>query len=297
MICQNSKTANVKSLEWTEDLIHAFWDGVSGTAMDGLSFGFSAGPQLVEICRKYIPDNASILDYGSGKGDFLKVLIEEGFRCSSFDVSRERSSLLERLLTNQPNYLGSISGDDEKTFDVVFCNEVLEHIPQDQVDLFTDGLVSRVALNGFLIVTTPNNENLDDSACLCPRCMHTFHRWQHVNSFTIERICDQFEKKNFETVDYFCTDFSSSARALSAWRMLEKSYEKTSSLGNHFLIRLAPQRLIAKLLHLYSEAERRINLAKKAWELIIEPEKIKPKPRELYGSGCSLIYIGRRIAS
>ena len=288
---------NVKKLDWNEKLIHSYWDGISRTAMDRASFGNAAGPELIKICRRYIPKNATILDFGSGSGDFLKILIKEGFNCSSYDISQERSALLEQSLINKVNYLGPISDDDTKSFDVVFCNEVIEHIPETKLDSFTDKLAKLVAPNGILILTTPNNENLDDSLCLCANCMQTFHRWQHLNTFTIQQISERFENRSFKTEDYFLTDFSSNAQALTAWRELQKYNTKVIESDNNCSNGCWIE-LLKKQIQLFRSSIRcRINIAKKAWELILKPEEIKPNPRELYGSGSALIYIGRKISS
>jgi 2-polyprenyl-3-methyl-5-hydroxy-6-metoxy-1,4-benzoquinol methylase len=288
---------DVKKLDWNENLIKSYWDGISKTAMDRVSFGKAAGPELIKICRKYIPENATILDFGSGSGDFLNILIKESFNCSSYDISQERSELLKQSLINKVNYLGAISDDDNKSFDVVFCNEVIEHIPETKLDSFTDKLVTLVAPNGLLILTTPNNENLDDSLCLCANCMHTFHRWQHLNTFTIEQISEKFENRGFKTEDYFLTDFSSNAQALTAWRELKKCNTKVIESDNNCSNSRWIGLLKNKIQLLRSSIRCRINIAKKAWELILKPEEIMPNPRELYGSGSALIYIGRKISS
>jgi 2-polyprenyl-3-methyl-5-hydroxy-6-metoxy-1,4-benzoquinol methylase len=289
--------SNIREFEWNENLIRSFWNEISGTAMDSVSFGKAAGPKLIEICRRYIPENSCILDYGSGSGDFLEILLKEGFVCSSFDISQERNHRLEKLSINYANYLGPIIDFETKKFDVVFCNEVIEHIIPQKLPYFLAKITSLVNPNGILIITTPNNENLDDSMCLCANCIQTFHRWQHMNSFTIEKIKDKLMKYGFMTIDYFLTDFSTNAEALTAWRELTNIKNANINLDNNKYKSGMLEILGKNLKRIILSLNIRIRIARKAWEIVLNPESIKPKPGEVFGNGSALIYVGKRVLS
>ena len=39
-----------------------------------------------------------------------------------------------------------------------------------------------------MLISTPNNENLSIWNVYCPHCKHSFHRWQHVRSWTADLL-------------------------------------------------------------------------------------------------------------
>ena len=57
---------------------------------------------------------------------------------------------------------------------------------------------------GLLIVTTPNNENLELQMSYCPVSNLLFHRWQHVRSFTRATLCELLNRFGYtEIVTHF----------------------------------------------------------------------------------------------
>ena len=61
---------------------------------------------------------------------------------------------------------------------------------------------------GYIVVTTPFNEDLKAHSIYCPFCDAAHHHMQHVQSFTIERLSTILKNHNFIPKDVNNTDFS-----------------------------------------------------------------------------------------
>ena len=71
----------------------------------------------------------------------------------------------------------------DHSFDLVSCLEVLEHLPYST---FFDALteISRITKK-YVLVSVPNEENLDLLLVTCPKCRCRFHPTYHVRSFSL----------------------------------------------------------------------------------------------------------------
>ena len=53
--------------------------------------------------------------------------------------------------------------------------------------------------NGKIIITVPNNEDLESKKCLCPECGASFHPIQHLRSFNTDTLELYMRNCSFET--------------------------------------------------------------------------------------------------
>jgi SAM-dependent methyltransferase len=97
-------------------------------------------------------------------------------------------------------FLGIASDLSDKSFDCVLMIEVIEHILDEQLDDALSGVARAVRPGGTLIVTTPNNEDLDLGMAYCPVSNMLFHRWQHVRSFTDVALRELLLRYGFEEI-------------------------------------------------------------------------------------------------
>jgi len=51
--------------------------------------------------------------------------------------------------------------------------------------------------NGKLVLTTPNEENLDASKIICPNCSAVFHRMQHVRNWSADALAERLAANGF----------------------------------------------------------------------------------------------------
>jgi 2-polyprenyl-3-methyl-5-hydroxy-6-metoxy-1,4-benzoquinol methylase len=105
------------------------------------------------LLRRYHPDRKRVLDYGCMDGVFTLRLQQLGAQAVGFDVSPAAIAQAEKFRGNalQPTFTTVPPGPGQ--FDLVYCNEVLEHVPDDSA--FVGELVAFVAPGGMLVGTTP----------------------------------------------------------------------------------------------------------------------------------------------
>ena len=144
-----------------------------------------------------------VLDLGCGAGRFVAALRAEGAYPVGVDLAE---GALERARRNVPGAdLRLLGADgtiplDDSSIDVVWCSEVLEHVPD------TAGLLSEIrrvlATRGTLLVTTPSHD-------LARRMAIALLRWephfdplgQHVRFYTRRSLTRVFETFAFEDID------------------------------------------------------------------------------------------------
>lgn len=184
-----------QKLKWTPELVRKFWDGLTYTRLLELGFSRQVGKSLIIATEHVLPGDGEILDFGAGDGDLVKLLCERGYSTAAYENSIERQHILNQRLDKYGNYLGVIDKDSDRTFDVVFMVEVIEHILEEEFNETLKKIMSLLAPGGVLIVTTPNNEDLDMNMVYCPVSNMLFHRWQHVRAFTdqaLKKLLNQY---------------------------------------------------------------------------------------------------------
>lgn len=106
-----------------------------------------------------LPPSADVLDVGAGSGRITNFLVEKFNNTHSVDIIQ--SALLEEVLSDSD--IGFVEGAlpflpyQSKSFDMVVCSEVIEHIPSrpEQVAALKD--LARVLIpGGWLVLSTPN---------------------------------------------------------------------------------------------------------------------------------------------
>lgn len=111
-----------------------------------------------EVAIEDIPKNASVLEIGCGRGDFIDSLARKNLNtCVGLELNKavtestsgERLTIFNETVESYANR-GS-------AFDVVCCFQVLEHVAQ--VDTFLRASVQIMKPGGRFLVCVPNNES------------------------------------------------------------------------------------------------------------------------------------------
>ena len=204
----------VKKIEWTPQLVNAFWNGVAQTELDSLSFGRVAGPRFLELFGDYFVPGSRCLDFGAGSGHVLQLLLDRGLDVAGFDPAPDRQQLLLKSIGQRKNFLGIKGLDSDEQFDIVLLMEVVEHVLEEDFVAVLDRVSRFVKPGGLVIASTPNNENLALASVYCPVSETLFHPWQHVRSFTPGRLSDLFRDLGFSSQFLALVDFSYNAEAI-----------------------------------------------------------------------------------
>lgn len=185
---------------WTPDRIKAFWDyNSSNSALEDTYFSKMRGRSIVDFVSRRIRIG-SALDMGCGRGDLIGYLLEK-HEAMGTDQSPESIAEVNRRFQRHPRFRGAFAGSEDLpdgVADTVFVIEVVEHL--DDATLASLLTEARRLLNrdGHLVLTTPNEEELEANKVLCPECRCVFHRWQHVRSWTAQGLVDHLAQFGFE---------------------------------------------------------------------------------------------------
>jgi 2-polyprenyl-3-methyl-5-hydroxy-6-metoxy-1,4-benzoquinol methylase len=187
-------------LKWTPELVSRFWDGVSQTELDKLSFAKQGGPSLLVAIDHLLPRDGVIIDFGAGDGHLVRLMCERGLRAAAYEPSKIRMQQLEAKLAGVSGFEGVIGPQMHRSFDVIIMSEVIEHVLDEELDLTLNRLAELTKPGGTVIVTTPNNENLELNMAYCPASNMLFHKWQHVRSFTTDTLASLLGRYGFREV-------------------------------------------------------------------------------------------------
>ena len=163
----------VKGFDTEENKI--FWG-----AYHGSYHGDKYSRPLVNLVRKYV--GSRVLDAGAGSGSLVRVLEQDTqvAEVIGVDIAPKSEAVLEGDITNLPF--------PDEHFDTIFCVEVIEHVSAEVSRQILTEFNRVLAPKGYLIVTTPFAEELDDNTVRCPSCQTVFHRWGHQQSFTLQDL-------------------------------------------------------------------------------------------------------------
>lgn len=164
-------------LRWDRDTLNRLWSHYSATPE--LYFSYSKGADVVRRSRSLLKAGVRVMDYGCGPGYLLRHLIGTGCEVWGGDFSEDVVGRAGHDIMRMPNFHGvhtisSLLGVEQ--FDAVFLSEVIEHLDDAVLDETIGNIGQLLRRGGRLIVTTPNDERLEDSIVYSPVADVTFHR-------------------------------------------------------------------------------------------------------------------------
>lgn len=183
---------------WTPDNTRTFWNSIRGTPLDDQSFGANVGRALLSAIEPWLVPDGRHLDMGAGAGDVADLLLNAGYPVAALEASDGRRSGLEARLADRPNYLGTLNSlDGVEQFDVVLASEVIEHVDARDDAGFLGAIRRVLKPDGVLMISMPANEDGHASLQYSPEADVVFHRWQHLRSFSAERLADTLRANGF----------------------------------------------------------------------------------------------------
>ena len=129
--------------------------------------------EVEERLRFYLPyldglnSDSTIVDLGSGRGDWLKLLGKEGFKPFGVEVNavfaeQTRKQGLDVTQSEMMDYLGRQADD---SVDVITAFHLIEHLRTDELIHLLDEVKRTLKPGGQLFIETPSPENLVVAAC------------------------------------------------------------------------------------------------------------------------------------
>lgn len=197
-----------KTLHWTPERVTKFWNVISGSQLDECGFSRVAGAQLFELISPHIPMQGRVVDYGAGAGHFSNVLLRAGYKVGVFEPSDD--NLLDEV-KGHANFSRVDLDADAGKYDIVFSLETIEHILEPDFDDYLSALHRLTKPGGLVVISTPNNEDLEHAMAYCVESDLFFHPWQHVRSLTPEGLVETMASAGFEKQFLCAADFSGNA--------------------------------------------------------------------------------------
>ena len=181
----------IHNFEWNPNSISRFWDAVAAQpTLYYKSFSALAGADIASFVSIIRPlKEASMLDYGCGRGFLILHLFALGVRVSAAEHSPSSVDIVNEMSKGSPKWesakrvVGQALPWKTDAVDMAFAIEVLEHFTEEDLNPMLKEMLRVLKPDGFGIFTTPRQENLSDELVHCPNCSVEYHRWQHLRSW------------------------------------------------------------------------------------------------------------------
>jgi SAM-dependent methyltransferase len=200
-------------VKWTPERVQRFWNYYSSNpGLQDSYFARMAGASLLGQISKRIKIGTAV-DIGCGPGDLVKLLLDRGYEAYAADSSLASIEKVKGRFSDHPRFRGGVHNEGitslpESLADTAFMLEVVEHMD----DAVLHGALAEarrlLRAGGNLVITTPNEENLEQSKVICPECACIFHRVQHVRSWSAASLEEFMSKAGFETIACYATTLS-----------------------------------------------------------------------------------------
>ena len=141
-----------------------------------------------------LPDiQGNALDIGARDGHFSRLLAEKFHSVTALDL--EKPAITHERINCVKGDITELDFDDG-TFDIVFCVEVLEHIPAERLAIACREL-SRIS-KSYLLIGVPYKQDLRVGRTTCSKCGSKNPPWGHINTFGENRLKQLFSVPDFK---------------------------------------------------------------------------------------------------
>lgn len=166
---------------------------------------------LLNLIRSSADGTGLSLDVGARDGYYSHILT--GFFRSVVALDIKPPARTDEGIAYVQGDIVNLGFEDD-SFNLVFCTEVLEHIPPDLLERACCELM-RVS-SKYIIIGVPYRQDTRVGRCLCGCCQRRNPPWGHVNCFNEERLRTLFSSCQVRATSLigknkFRTNFLSSA--------------------------------------------------------------------------------------
>lgn len=190
--------------DWTPEVIARLWDHHAEQDQKTY-FSFQSGRGITHFLEMTGHLKGEVLDYGCGPGFLLDHLLAKGLSCTAIEFSADSVEFVNRRFSGLPNWKSAslVSGLPSpllaQSFDVITCVEVVEHLSDELLKPVLNELHRLVKPGGIVLITTPNEERLDENLSYCPFCDSEFHRYGHLRTFNATSLQQLLSECGLET--------------------------------------------------------------------------------------------------
>jgi len=142
-------------------------------------------------------DATTVLDVGARDGCVSCPLADRGAQVTAVDL--DQPTFVHPRVTTGVGDARHLAFAD-RSFNLVVCSEVLEHIAPDQLPRIASEF-KRVAAN-YILIGVPFEQDLRVGRTVCRECGAVNPPWGHVNSFGVAKLDRLFSGFRRERVEY-----------------------------------------------------------------------------------------------
>ena len=210
----------VHELAWDDETVQRFWSFYAKKTH--LYFAEAFGAEIVRRAARWIPRGGVCIDYGCGSGGLTNALLDAGYRVGSTDLSVDAVEGVARRFAKRPGFLGAwhsseITQAPVVPADAVLSLETIEHVTEPHLASYFATIHALLKPDGIVMVTTPNDEDIEAAKVYCPESGAVFHPMQHVRKFDARGLSALVRDFGFEPLQTFATDFGVSLRRPKQW--------------------------------------------------------------------------------
>jgi SAM-dependent methyltransferase len=195
-------------IAWTPASIARFWNLYESTGgMDLWHFSKQRGAALMRYVANQVDIMEPILDLGSGSGHLIGLLLRKNLQCFAADVSSKGLEITAARFSGQSGFLGARFMDsngkipfNDASIGTVFLLETIEHLLPDALEALLAEIPRVLSKDGYLIITTPWNEDLRAGCVECAQCGCMFHKTQHLRKNNEASVTATVEKAGLQIV-------------------------------------------------------------------------------------------------
>ena len=194
------------NLDWTDEKVERFWNFRNNyKPYDNTWFTHQAGPAVLKLADSKSKIKGKILDYGTGKGYLVEHLLSNYSSAQIYACDFTENLALETNTKNKDNHafkgcrhLTNLPSEyEDNFFDTVFLIETIEHLTDNYLHSTLKEIHRILKPGGTIVVTTPNDEDLEKTYVHCADCGATFHHMQHIRSWNEKNICSLMDEFSF----------------------------------------------------------------------------------------------------
>lgn len=200
-----------KKIVWNASNVAFFWSlYLKNLSNHGGWMSEGSGKAIIRRMNEILPSGflstpRAMCDWGCGTGNFAKGFAAKGHKVFGLD----QEEVVSQIPQDSDNFIAisdsSMIHDQE--LDLVYALEVIEHIIDSEIQK-TFGEWKRILKkSGYLLLTTPNDENLEANSIVCPNCETQFHTVQHVRSLSTSSISKMLEENGFKVETFWLGEF------------------------------------------------------------------------------------------
>jgi 2-polyprenyl-3-methyl-5-hydroxy-6-metoxy-1,4-benzoquinol methylase len=190
--------------------------------------------EMIPIILRKNPDEIKVLEFGTGWGQFLRMVDAHGLSATGVEVIKERADFVREHGIQMSERLSELS----ETFDFIHTDQTLEHTNEPLVHL--KELALKLNRDGIIYVAVPNASHSKNDLKKARRVNKELYPLKHLNGFSNRSLLALAKRAGLEPVgssDLF-RSLISQAHILSGGQFFQEAlkmfYRQHFSTGVYF---------------------------------------------------------------